>query len=283
MRYLTDFPSFLIVVLVLVVSPLSCSDPLIDPFQNDSMYFTVYGYLDEQSLSQAIRVIPVTRRNATIFSPSDLNAQIDAVVTTTDLSTGQVTTWTHNLDQLTDGTFAHIYRASFNIRTGRRYRLEIVRNDGKMTTAETHVPSFSSRRVQVGDRHVDSLGSALQDLVLPDVPSPWDIQVIYRFPFPIYLPYGRVGKADGENDWRFTIHIDDDIERLATIREMNPGEIQWSSMGVQIQILDDKWDPPLDIFDPEVLAQPNALTNVENGYGFFGSVSLLQDGWPSTR
>ena len=120
MRYLTDFPSFLIVVLVLVVSPLSCSDPLIDPFQNDAMYFTVYGYLDEQSPSQAIRVIPVTRRNATIFSPSDLNAQIDAVVTTTDLSTGQVTTWTHNLDQLTDGTFAHIYRASFNILPGFR-------------------------------------------------------------------------------------------------------------------------------------------------------------------
>jgi hypothetical protein len=279
------------ILLALVVA--GCNDTVIDPFQNESQYFTVYGYLDEQRTDQAIRVIPVTRRNATILDPSDPNASIDAVVTTTELVSGQVTRWRHNLELLTDGTYAHIFRTSFNIRAGRSYRLDIVRNDGKMTTAETHVPNFSSRRVSVGERRMDSEGFVVQDVVLPSVPSPWDIKVIYRFPFPVYLPYGRVGEPErpegtesGENtpaDWRFTIQIDRDIDRLAQILETDPGSVAWSSMGVQIQLLDDKWTPPLDIFDPEILSQPGALSNVDNGYGFFGSVALLQDIWPSER
>ena len=262
---------------------LSCGDTVIDPFENESKYFTVYGYLNEQVYSQVLRVIPVTRRDATVLDPSDPNAVIDAVVTTTDISSGQVTYWNHNLEELSDGTYAHIYRASFNILAGRSYRLEIVRNDGKMTSAETVVPSLSSARVEVGDRYMNDLEQPVQDLILPGVNSPWNIKVIYRFPFPVYLPYGRTGQAEGDNNWRVTVDFNRDVNELAQILGIPPDLVSWSAMGVQVEMLDQKWDPPTDVFDPEILAQPDALTNVVNGHGFFGSVALLQDTWPSER
>ena len=54
------------------------------------------------------------------------------------------------------------------------------------------------------------------------------------------------------------------------------------SMGVRIRILDANWDPPEGLFDPEVLAQPGTLSNVENGYGFWGSIGVYTQEWPVT-
>ena len=48
---------------------------------------------------------------------------------------------------------------------------------------------------------------------------------------------------------------------------------------MQIRVLDANWDPPGGVFNPEVLAQPGAYSNVENGYGFFGSVGLYTEVW----
>jgi len=46
---------------VLSLSSLACSDTIIDPFENDEQYFTVWGYLDQLSSNHSVRVIPVTR------------------------------------------------------------------------------------------------------------------------------------------------------------------------------------------------------------------------------
>jgi hypothetical protein len=50
---------------------------------------------------------------------------------------------------------------------------------------------------------------------------------------------------------------------------------------LQVRILDANWDPPLGVFDPEVLSQPGVLSNVENGYGIWGGVGLYQYTWIS--
>ena len=116
-----------------VLVMIGCGDTSVDPFQNDDQLFSVYGFLDESRFDQVLRVVPVTRRGATISERVGEGATIDAVVTTKDLSTGETIRWTHQLERLANGEYAHIYRASFNVIKGRHYRLEIVREDGKMT------------------------------------------------------------------------------------------------------------------------------------------------------
>jgi len=280
-RVLISFLASLVVVLAFA----SCDSTELDPFDNDEKYFTVFGFLNERERDHSIRIIPLSRLAERIESPSDPQASIDAVVTTTDLRSGSVVRWNHTLTRLSDGSYGHIYRASFIVRPSRTYRLEITRNDGKITSAETDVPNLSGTRVEQQLPVVRPDSSVYQDLILPGINSPWDVEVSYWFPFsgsPIRIPYGRSGVATEDGGWMVRVDITQDMETLSAIRQQPEENLTWDAMGVRLQVLDAKWDPPMDIFDPEVLSIPGTLSNVEKGFGFFGSIGLFQDDWPNS-
>ena len=44
-----------------------------------------------------------------------------------------------------------------------------------------------------------------------------------------------------------------------------------TSMTLDLMVVDNAWDPPENVFDPDVLVQPGTLSNVENGFGFIGA------------
>ena len=44
-------------------------------------------------------------------------------------------------------------------------------------------------------------------------------------------------------------------------------------------VADDSWNPPGGDFDFEVLSQPGAFSNVENGFGFFGAGYTASTEW----
>ena len=52
-----------------------------------------------------------------------------------------------------------------------------------------------------------------------------------------------------------------------------------SAITLSIRALDDSWDPPEGEFDPEMLAQPGVLSNVEKGYGFWGGIGTYIYSW----
>ena len=110
------------------------------------------------------------------------------------------------------------------------------------------------------------------------------IDVVYRVggdfaasPYP--LPYGRVGTPTDDGGWRFTVNITEDLGRLSILLGTPVSDIRFPTMGLKMRLLDSGWTPPEGLFDPEVLAQPGTLSNVENGYGFWGSISLYQHDW----
>ena len=78
------------------------------------------------------------------------------------------------------------------------------------------------------------------------------------------------------------VDIARDMETLSAVRHQALENLTWDAMGVRLQVLDAKWDPPMDIFDPEVLSIPGTLSNVKRGYGIFGSIGLFQDDWPNS-
>jgi len=273
-----------------MLATAACGDAFIDPFDNDDRYYTIYGFIDEaknfeSGAEHAVRVIPLTRFPERITSPTDDQAMIDAVVTSMDLTTGQRITWEHSLEKLDDDTFAHIFRTRFFVKPGRTYRMEVHRSDGITATAETKVPSTGGIEATIATPHVDPASGAItQEIHLTRVPSPWNIDVVYRVggdfaASPHRLPYGRVGEPNGEGGWRFTVNITEDLDRLSRLLNIPVSDIRVPTMGLKIRLLDDQWTPPKGVFDPEVLAQPRTLSNVENGYGFWGSISLYQHDW----
>ena len=134
-------PIFALSIALLVLLS-ACDDTSIDPFQEGDKYFTVYGFIDQLETRHSLRVIPVTRTGEDIRSPSDPDAQLDALVYTIDDLTGKRIRWDHNLLPFENGTYGHVFTADFIVFSQRKYRLEIIRGDGKMTTAETRVPYF---------------------------------------------------------------------------------------------------------------------------------------------
>ena len=43
--------TYALVISALVLSFSACGDTLIDPFENDEKYFTVYGFLDQEKMN----------------------------------------------------------------------------------------------------------------------------------------------------------------------------------------------------------------------------------------
>lgn len=280
-------------LLFVLFAGTSCDDSFIDPFENEDRFFTVYGFLDVLEVSHAVRVIPVTRHAERITDPADPQAAIDARVVSTDLLSGETVAWTHALERLEDGTFGHVFRARFIVRPGRTYRLEVIRSDGVRTTAETTVPSIPDAALFRLAPPLFSADSTVvtQEIDMPRITSPWAIQAVYLYGGGIvnrrvFVPYGRAGGRTGDG-WHLTLNISADqpavraaiAEDLAAGRLAEGGPVFLTAMGLQLRVLDQNWDPPEGVFDPEVLAQPGALTNVEHGYGFWGSIGLYIQEW----
>ncbi|MEM8486440.1 MAG: hypothetical protein AAF564_12885 [Bacteroidota bacterium] len=272
----------------------SCDDAVIDPFNNDGRYYTIYGFLDALERNHEVRVIPVTRRGEKITNPNNPESQLDASVRSIDLLSGQTTTWRHSLEELEDGTYAHIFRATFLVTAGATYRLEVERSDGVVAYAETTVPLINTASLFEKGPVVFSADSSIvtQEIFIPTVDSPWDIQAVYLWAAGpinrrIFVPYGRRGSRGPNGGWNLTVQISED--QIPVMENVEQSRIQdfenpnipviLSAMGVQVRVLDENWDPPEGEFDPEILANPNSLTNVVNGYGFWGSVGLYREEW----
>ena len=56
-------------------------------------------------------------------------------------------------------------------------------------------------------------------------------------------------------------------------------EVALAGLGMEITVLDEAFVPPGGVFDLEVLVQPGAFSNVENGFGFIGSVGRFSVEW----
>jgi len=282
------------VVATVALGLTGCNDTVIDPFENSGHYFTVYGYLDFRETNHSIRVIPVTRRAEKISGAADVHATIDAEVVTTDLNSGERVRWNHTLSQLEDGTFGHVFIATFMVHQAHTYRLEVIRSDGITASAETKVPSIGKPNLFELGPEVFSADSTelFQNIHIPEISSPWQMEVAYLGGRAgtnqrENVAYHRAGGRAPDGGWNVTIRISDDQEavrenvqeifRLSGFEPNTPVGIH--SMGIRVHMLDDNWDPPGGIFDPEKLAVPGTLSNVKNGYGFFGSVGVYQQLW----
>lgn len=279
--------------LVLASVAAGCSgDTFIDPFDNDQRYFTLYGYLDELTQQHQLRVIPIQRTADDIVIPSE-EQTLNATVRTIDLATGQEYAWQYRLEPLADNTFAHVFESSFPIRQERTYRLEIERSDGVVTWAETTVPSTRTFPTVERSAVVDENGVISQEVIVPGASRPWGINVVYYLAEDlcnhpaVKVPYERVATRVGEGQWGFTINLSDDSPGVQSrgINDFfcNPDFLPLRFMGIEYRQLDAQWDLNADVLDPADFTQPDAQSNVVNGYGFFGSMAYYIDRFDVTQ
>lgn len=269
----------------LLLTLMGCEDPFIDPFV-DGQHFTIWGYLSAFDEEHTIRVIPVRRFPEEINSPSDPQAEIDAEVTSMNLLTGKTVTWKHELVQLNDRTYGHVFRSSFLISPGGKYELSVTRSDGATSTAVATIPTGIEAEILPAEVRGDSV---VQTIRWKDVPTAENIDVVYcagpvgsracsdgNDGGGLLIPYGASGTRNG-NDWEVTVYLARDFRFLRDISRIpleTPLEVY--TMQMRIRALDPTWT----VFDdPEVFGQPGALHNVVNGFGYFGAIGFSTLDW----
>lgn len=291
---MTSFRAF-VMILVASIGISGCGETFVDPFENPEGIFSIYGFLDPLTTTQKIRVVEVSRAPSVIVDPSSPEARIDAEVTTIDMTTGQRTRWNHSLERLDDDTYGHVFIADLLLTSKRRYRLEVVRSDGRMASAETTIPAVTGSNLTFREGVVMESDPRIvhQDVTIAEVTSPWNIQVVYTLqvaPFfvtRVFVPYGRAGQMTDSGGWQLRLNLSEDQvlvrERYEELASQAGFEVRPPhgilAVGVQMRLLDPGWVIPEGEVDPDVLAQPGSDSNIENGYGYFGSLGLFIEEW----
>lgn len=279
------FPFRLLPLLLLLVLVSTGCEDSVNPFVEEDRYFTLFGYLDTASDEQFIRVIPL-RTDFAAFE----DTSIDAVVTTQEVESGQITTWRDSVITYADGSVGHIFHADFRPIPGRTYELSVVRSDGQQARASTNIPLITGVEL---DAPIVSSAFVFQKVRWTDIDfAPFRVEVWYRFlnfspsePFlEAVIPYGDVSQQYGKfvegNKWEVLVQLTKDkkdvTKELGISDDARP---YLMSMGMRFTMTSDSWRPPDGVFDPEVLVQPGTFSNVEGGFGFFGSVNQYTYEW----
>lgn len=276
---------FVPLVLIFGLSFWTGCEEEVNPFVEEDRFYTVFGYLDTAVDVQYLRVIQLRTEFAT-----DGDETIDAIVTTTERETGQVTIWRDSLITFHDGTVGHVFVGKLRPVPGLHYVLDVTRSDGKRATATTLVPVLP--QVILSPPQAAFVG-VTQKVVWPTINFiPFKVEVWYRtidtaspgLPFrDAIVLYGdernRVGQQTNSG-WEILIRYAEDKKEVT--RQWGFGEGDQPillSMGMRVTMSDEQWRPPDGVFNPEVLVQPGTFSNVEGGFGFFGSLNQYSLEW----
>lgn len=241
----------------------------VSPLSDDAgSMFAVHGFLTMLEDTQQLRVERL--RPSILSEASDAST---AVVRTIHEPTGTITEWTV-ADVQPEGINGTLFEAGFTPVLG-SYRLEISdpdRRDAPVLTARTHVPEVPP--VLVGSADIHANGITLP-LTLPGVQvQPEQLSMVYRVRDPgsgvsrdVEINYGRTGAAV-DAGWRFTVFLNSDRQWVLSLLGVDApqGKLSLSAVAVQSTILSQEWASESD-------------NNIQNGHGFFGSVSRVTLGW----
>lgn len=263
---------------------LSACEETVDPILESDRNFTLYGTLDMAQDTQFVRVIPIRGT----LAPTEGSLQ-DITLTSTDLVSGEERAWDDSLITFADGTRGLVFYDALRIRPGHTYRIDVSHPElAVVTSAETTVPNQPTSLIVRPEETFGGLGGEIargsQIIVWEGVTDePFQVGVWYRFlpaegaPFTdVQLPYEPPNEA-GPDGWQARLDLRKDRITLDTLTSVN----LWPLLNVaaRLTMLDAAFVPPGGAFDPEVLAQPGTFSNVENGFGFVGSVARYTAEW----
>lgn len=264
---------------VLLVLVFGACDNTVDPFIETDRYYTIFGYLDTGSDRQYVRVVPFRQQ-----IDAEDGEPLDAVVTATDLDSGMKYVWRDSVITFRDGSIGHVFVSDFRPIPGRTYRFEVERADGVVTWAQTLVPEAENAEVIPPAQFGTGPITQVVNWEGIDV-APFRVEVWYRFSeFPHSTPFkefavtyrgDEIGRKlpDG---WQVPVNLSEDAEEIKPfVRDGSP----LLGIGMRLTMSDDFWRPPGGVFDEEVLVQPGTFSNVQHGFGFFGSVNQYAVEW----
>lgn len=250
--------------------------------------YSLYGVLSPQLDSQWVRVFPVED----LLEPAP-SGSLGAQFMSVDLQSGEQFVWRDSLIVDPFGQAAHVFWAPFRAEYQHQYRLTVKNASGDETAVEVTVPSRTE--IVLGEATIVPSIVRQRVHIEGNAPRLLRIEVIYTVG---YKPSGQLEEADEvsiaydgaqeptSNGWVIPIELDDDFREVSeTLGRRLRGPIDreyglvLTSMILRLIVANEEWNPPGGTFDLDVLIQPDAMTNVENGFGFVGAGYRLEATW----
>lgn len=267
----------LLAPLALTALLTGCAEDVVLPPTPDAVY-TLWGAFDPSVGRQAIRVVPLDRD----IEP-DPAGPIDATVTVLDFGTGATETWRDSLVTYANGTSGHIFLSNTPVTYENRYRVEVRRSDGVTARATVEVPPFVQPLLEA-----DPGITEIESVSWPGAPQLNVVQVVYLVESAdcvrreVTIPYEGVSTAT-EFGWRTSINLAEEYVRLRqSVLDGLPHAL--ARITIRGEVASADWRYPTGVFDPTVLEEPGAFTNVEGGFGFVGAAYRAEFSWqPDNR
>jgi len=276
------FGAFFIAVAIFATG---CEDQ-VNPFIDEDRFFSVFGFLDTATDTQYLRVVALRKEFADTGA-----AEIDARVFTTERETGRTVEWRDSVITFRDASVGHVFLGDFRPVPGWTYDLVVERSDGIRTEAHTTIPVRTD--VDVEAPVFSGPQIAFQRVTWSDIDAPpFRVELWYRVagtsprePFRdaviVYPDEGtRLGQPLADEKWQVVVSLSADREKVnEVLGASSSASPQLFGVGMRLTMSDEQWRPPDGIFDEEVLVQPGTFSNVERGFGFFGSVNQFTVEW----
>lgn len=247
-----------------------CEDS-VAPVSDAGRPFTLYGVLDPTQPRQALRVVAFRGELA-----SEEPLELDAEVTSVDLEAGEAIVWEDSVLSFGGGRIGHVFHAEFRAAYGHAYRIEVRRSDGAVSSAEVTVPPL----VEPLPLEAERTGAIVLASLWPGAPELNEARVTYVVQdgecdvHSVSVPASLPAKPF-EFGWRAETDLVKDAEAVfAALAPASSLRLRGVRMGAQVASTN--WYPPGGVFDPEVLVDPLAFTNVHNGFGFVGAGYTLE-------
>lgn len=271
------FRSVTILLLVSTLLWLGCEES-VNPKLSFDRPFSIWGQINVRTDTHAVRIFEI-QESIRLVQPDPL----DAVVSSTNLQTGETLVWRDSVVQLLDGDYRHVFWTVFETQTGQTYRLEVARSDGAVSTAETTIPPIIM--LEFIETDIENRPGAMQSIKVNGLaPSLPRIDVEYNivsitpqggivFDNPIIISYADRPRQI-ETGWIVDIDLVQDfvtIYQYLDELDLSTSLIEVREMQIRVHVGDEKWRSPIGIFDSDFLVEPGIFSNVENGFGFFGA------------
>ena len=284
-------------VLLLAAFAATACETAIDPIVGEERPFTIWGVMDIGADTQLVRVFTIDDEPGI-----DRGATIDAVVSSIDLTTGELREWVHRTRTYDNGDIAHIFWSDFQAVPSHEYRIDVRRSDGAISTATTIVPDVSGVDVTIrtdsgyvpvvvtGDSiNVIGVHMRYEATNVPPLDAPEGIPIYPAVFHPVEVSHEGEGARVDDGVWRLEIDMYEDAKAVfadyaenCLINRGSP-DVALRRVEVRFVIASRDWSAPSGIFDPDDLVEPNRLSNVENGFGFIGAGEVYRYRWTPSR
>lgn len=291
---------WIIIAALLTFSLITSCNETFEPIkENDTYFFSIYGYLDASADTQWVRVTPL---HDSIFPGTEASDSLDAIVSLVHLDSGEKVILNDSLFIYAQIAYAYNFWTTMDLQPDQTYKLIAERSDGARSTVTVSLPEeFPTPEIRLPPDRFDEDDPDLfspDTLVMRGIDRLADVQAIYHVRNKItgdelesFIPHLKDTTRSNlnANERRVLIQPREDLNQVEEearskipVRSDTFNVENYELFNCQMFIASAPSDyPKFHILSDLVITLPEGISNIENGVGYLAGIVSKTIPYPS--